>query len=37
VFYVPELDKYLAEIPIEEKNRLSHRGKAIQAFINFHH
>jgi XTP/dITP diphosphohydrolase len=35
VFYVPELNKYLAEIPMEEKNRLSHRGKAIQAFINF--
>jgi len=35
VFYVPELNKCLAEIPMEEKNRLSHRGKAIQAFINF--
>ena len=35
VFYVPELKKYLAELPMEEKNRLSHRGKAIQAFINF--
>jgi XTP/dITP diphosphohydrolase len=35
VFYVPELNKYLAEIPMEEKNRLSHRGKAIQAFITF--
>jgi XTP/dITP diphosphohydrolase len=37
VFYVPELDRYLAEIPMEEKNRLSHRGKALQSFINFHH
>jgi XTP/dITP diphosphohydrolase len=35
VFYVTGLNKYLAEIPMEEKNRLSHRGKAIQAFINF--
>lgn len=35
VFFVPELDKYLAEIPMEEKNRLSHRGRAIQALINF--
>lgn len=35
VFYVPELNRYLAEIPMEEKNRLSHRGKAIQAFITF--
>ena len=36
VFYVPELDKYLAEIPMEEKNQLSHRGKAIKAFKDFH-
>ena len=35
VFYVPVLNKYLAEIPMEEKNSLSHRGKAIEAFINF--
>jgi len=37
VFYVPELDKYLAEISMEAKNRLSHRGKAIQSFIDFYH
>jgi XTP/dITP diphosphohydrolase len=37
VFYVPELDKYLAELVMEEKNRLSHRGKAIQAFKDFYH
>ena len=37
VFYVPELDTYLAEISMDVKNRLSHRGKAIQAFINFYH
>jgi XTP/dITP diphosphohydrolase len=36
VFYVPELDRYLAELPMEEKNRLSHRGKAIKAFKDFH-
>lgn len=36
IFYVPELDKYLAELPMEEKNWLSHRGKAIQAFKDFH-
>lgn len=36
IFYVPELDKYLAELPMEEKNRLSHRGKAIKAFKDFH-
>jgi XTP/dITP diphosphohydrolase len=37
VFYVPELDRYLAEISMEGKNRLSHRGKAIQAFKDFYH
>ena len=37
VFYVPELDAYLAEISMDVKNRLSHRGRAIQAFINFYH
>jgi len=35
VFYVPELDKYLAELDMEGKNRLSHRGKAIRAFRTF--
>lgn len=35
VFFVPVLDRYLAEIPMKEKNRLSHRGRAIQAFTNF--
>lgn len=35
VFYVTDLGKYLAEISMEEKNRLSHRGRAIQALINF--
>jgi len=28
VFYVPELDKTMAELPLEVKNRVSHRGKA---------
>ncbi|MCP9452335.1 MAG: XTP/dITP diphosphatase [Nitrospira sp.] len=28
VFYVPELDKTLAELTPEEKNRISHRAKA---------
>lgn len=37
VFYVPELEKYLAELPVDEKNSLSHRGRAIQSFIDFHH
>ena len=37
VFFVPELNRYLAEIPMEKKNRLSHRGRAIQALIDFFH
>jgi len=28
VFYVPELDKTMAELPLETKNELSHRGQA---------
>lgn len=30
VFYLPELDKVMAELSIAEKNRVSHRGKAAQ-------
>ncbi len=28
VFYLPELDKTMAELSLEEKNRVSHRGQA---------
>jgi XTP/dITP diphosphohydrolase len=28
VFYLPELDKTMAELPLEAKNQISHRGKA---------
>ncbi|MCX5806904.1 MAG: RdgB/HAM1 family non-canonical purine NTP pyrophosphatase [Proteobacteria bacterium] len=35
VFYVPEADKYAAELTMEEKNRLSHRGKALCALKEF--
>lgn len=28
IFYLPELDKTMAELPLEVKNRVSHRGKA---------
>jgi XTP/dITP diphosphohydrolase len=28
VFYFPELGKTLAELPLDVKNRVSHRGKA---------
>lgn len=35
IFYVPVLDKYVAELTKEEKNRISHRGRALQAFRDF--
>jgi len=35
VFYIPALEKYAAELSIEEKNRLSHRGKAVLALKTF--
>jgi XTP/dITP diphosphohydrolase len=28
IFYLPELKKTMAELPPEEKNRISHRGRA---------
>jgi XTP/dITP diphosphohydrolase len=31
LFIIPELGKTLAELPLEEKNRISHRGKALVA------
>jgi XTP/dITP diphosphohydrolase len=30
IFYFPALDKTMAELPIEVKNRISHRGQAAQ-------
>jgi XTP/dITP diphosphohydrolase len=30
VFYFPELDKTMAELPLEIKNQISHRGRAAQ-------
>ena len=30
VFYIPEMDKTMAELTLEEKNRVSHRAKAAQ-------
>ncbi len=30
VFYVPDLGKTMAEMTLEEKNRISHRGRALQ-------
>lgn len=32
-FYIPELGKTTAELAPEEKNRLSHRGKALRALV----
>jgi XTP/dITP diphosphohydrolase len=28
IFYVPELDKTMAELPLAQKNKISHRGRA---------
>ncbi|MBQ2719295.1 MAG: hypothetical protein IJF73_04425, partial [Clostridia bacterium] len=33
LFYVPELGKTFAEVTPEEKDAVSHRGKAIRAFL----
>ncbi len=30
IFYLPELDKRMAELTLEEKNRISHRGRAAE-------
>jgi XTP/dITP diphosphohydrolase len=35
IFYIPGLDRYVAELTMDEKNRLSHRGKALYALKNF--
>jgi XTP/dITP diphosphohydrolase len=32
LFYYPPLGLTFAEIPLEEKNRISHRGRALEAF-----
>lgn len=33
LFYFPELGKTFAELPLEEKRRHSHRGRAFRAFL----
>ena len=33
LFYLPELGKTMAEISMEEKNKISHRGKALRALM----
>jgi XTP/dITP diphosphohydrolase len=35
VFFVPPIGRYLAELTTGEKNRISHRGKAMHAFRTF--
>ncbi len=34
VFYVPENNKTFAEMTMNEKNKISHRGNAIRGLIN---
>ncbi|RHW51779.1 non-canonical purine NTP pyrophosphatase [Bombilactobacillus bombi] len=33
LFYVPSLNKSLAQLTMEQKNRISHRGQAIKKFV----
>lgn len=33
IFYVPEMQCSAAELPADKKNELSHRGKAMKAFV----
>ena len=33
LFWLPEHEKTMAEIPIEEKNLISHRGKALSRIL----
>ncbi len=35
VFFLPEFGKTMAEIPLDLKNRTSHRGKALQALVKY--
>lgn len=35
LFYFPSLDKTFAELPVEEKRRHSHRGKAFRNFLEW--
>ncbi len=35
IFYMPQLDKTYAEITIDEKNRVSHRGQSIRLFAKY--
>lgn len=35
IFYVPQFERTMAELTLEEKNSVSHRGRALSAFKNF--
>lgn len=35
IFFLPELDRTMAELPMQEKNRISHRARAVKAAIPF--
>jgi XTP/dITP diphosphohydrolase len=35
VFFVPDYGKTLAELPLETKNRISHRGRALARLLEF--
>ncbi|MFK5883957.1 MAG: XTP/dITP diphosphatase [Candidatus Izemoplasma sp.] len=35
IFYLKELDKTLAELPMNQKNELSHRGKCLKQIIKY--
>jgi XTP/dITP diphosphohydrolase len=35
IFFIPELNKTMAELSLEEKNIYSHRGKALKSVINW--
>ena len=35
IFYMPQLDKTYAEITIDEKNKVSHRGQSIRLFAKY--
>ena len=34
LFYIPSLGKTMAELTMEEKNKISHRGKALRALVS---
>lgn len=36
IFYVPELQKTMAELTAEEKNQISHRGRALRSFAAYY-